>query len=66
MFRVTAVSEDVPGSSPAAVVRDGQKMVLVLSAGLLAPEVVQYLDVLLRIALSPILAAAPGLGYGVG
>lgn len=69
MFRVTSMSEQAPGSSPAAVVRDGRQMVLVLSANILTPDLVHYLDTLLRTALTPVLATAPivdnTLTYGV-
>lgn len=70
MFRVTAAAEHVPGSSPAALVRDGNTMVLVLAAGLVAPEVIRHLDVLLRTAIGPLVDAAAVVGdsllYGVG
>ncbi len=58
MFRVTSASEHVPGGSPAALVRDGRNLVLVLAAGLLDPHAVRHLDVLLRTALTPLMAAA--------
>lgn len=65
MFRVTSLPEDVPGASPAALVRDDMgRYVLVLSAGLLAPDVIDFLDRLLNVGLSPLIAAGDLVGLG--